>query len=469
MRRVLVGCVIAILASSLAHGQSAARTRTTVLIRGVSIVDVVGGLLKTNMTIVVRGDRIVQVTSSAGTSSSPNAEIVDAPGTFAIPGLWDMHVHTFFVGRRDWSAAGRDVILPLFIANGVTGVRDMGSDLDRVLRARQEVGQGTLLGPHMVVAGPMLDGPGTAYRSVIQVSPSDARTAVDTLKQRGVDFIKVQSRLSRDAYLAIADESRRKGLTFVGHVPDAVLTTDAITAGQRSFEHLIGIFEGSSTLEDDFVRGHAKSLAAFLDTFDSQKEAALIRRLAAARTWQCPTLFWERVGYLADQPNIMSDADARYVPSLWSDTYWPSIAADIVKSAEPFAVRERFIEHELGVVKRLHDAGIPFLAGTDTPSGIDLIPGFSLHHELERFVAAGFTPLEALQTATINPARFLGRLNDFGTVEPGRIADLVLLTADPTKDIRNTRKIWAVVAAGQYLSRADLDHVLSRVEVAAQK
>jgi imidazolonepropionase-like amidohydrolase len=135
---------------------------------------------------------------------------------------------------------------------------------------------------------------------------------------------------------------------------------------------------------------------------------------------------------------------------------------------DPLDVRKQFVEHELGIIARLKKAGVPFLAGTDTPAGVGIVPGWSLHRELERFVAAGFTPLEALQTATINPAKFLDRTADFGTVEKGKIADLVLLDANPLVDIANTRKIAAVVANGKYLSRADLDKILADVEMYAK-
>jgi imidazolonepropionase-like amidohydrolase len=167
-----------------------------------------------------------------------------------------------------------------------------------------------------------------------------------------------------------------------------------------------------------------------------------------------------------DAIDVTKDPDGRYAPASWREKTWPTFAAGIMKDldTDPLAVRQKFVEHELGIVQRLDRAGVPFLAGTDTPAGVDVIPGPSLHHELERFVAAGFTPLEALQTATINPAKFMGRLADFGTVEKGRIADLVLLDANPLDDIRNTRRIAAVVANGRYLSRADLDRILADVE-----
>jgi imidazolonepropionase-like amidohydrolase len=441
--------------------------RQAIAFTHVTVIDVTGGPSQPNMTVVIGGDRIARIGKSEVERVPKKTRVVDARGKFLIPGLWDMHVHTFF---GTWVPGGRQITLPLFIANGITGVRDMGSDLDSILDARSEIAQGKLLGPRMVVAGPMLDGPKTPFPASIAITtPEDARRAVDMLKSRGVDFIKVQSYMPRAAYFAVASESKKQAITFVGHVPDAIRAIEASNAGQKSFEHLIGIFEGSSTAEDELLTGH-KSPGRFLATYDASKEAALIRLLAKNQTWQCPTLYWERGQWLVDVIDVSKDPDAKYAPVFWREKSWPKFTASIIKGldTDPLPVREKFVQHELDIVKKLHQAGVPFLAGTDGPAGVDVLPGFSLHRELQRFVAAGFTPLEALQTATINPARFLGKLGDMGTVEQGKIADLVLLDANPLEDIGNTRNINAVIASGRYYSRSDLDQILSEVEATAK-
>ena len=435
----------------------------SLILAHVTVIDTVGGSTQPDATVVIDGSRIVSVGPSAQAKVPPGARTVDGSGKFLVPGFWDMHVHTFF---GDWVPGGREVTLPLFVAFGVTGARDMGSDLEPILAARADVARGALLGPRLVVSGPMLDGPKSSFPAALKIaSPEDGRRAVRMLKGRGVDFIKIQSYVPRDAYLAIAEECRRQKIAFEGHVPDAVRAAEASNAGQASFEHLIGVFEGSSTAEDAFLSG-PKGPAKFLETYDAGREADLAKLLARNRTWQCPTLFWERGQWLVDAIDVSQDPDGIYAPASWRQKTWPTFTADILKNldTDPLDVRRKFVEHELGIVRRLDAAGIPFLAGTDTPAGVDVIPGPSLHHELERFVAAGFTPLQALQTATLQPAKFLGRLSDFGTVATGRIADLVLLEANPLDDIRNTRKIAAVVANGRYLSRVDLDRLLASVE-----
>jgi len=240
-------------------------------------------------------------------------------------------------------------------------------------------------------------------------------------------------------------------------------------AGQKSFEHLIGIFEGSSPLEDKFLSGK-KLENEFLSTYDPSRAAALFALLAKNQTWQCPTLVWERGGNLIEMQDFSHDARAKYVPAEWKDVTWKRFTEAVHEmNVDDLGTRQRFVEKELDVVRAMHKAGVPFLAGTDTPPGVYIFPGFSLHEELQRFVAAGFTPLEALQTATLNPARFLGMEDKLGTVEKGKIADLVLLDANPLDDIHNTQKIAGVVANGRYFSRADLDKVLADVEKAALK
>jgi imidazolonepropionase-like amidohydrolase len=301
-------------------------------------------------------------------------------------------------------------------------------------------------------------------------TPEDAHRAVADLKRRGADFIKLQSLIPREAVFAIAEEAKKQEIAFEGHVPDAVRASEMSEAGMKSFEHLIGIFEGSSPAEDEFLKGN-KTEGKFLATFDPSRGAALAAMLAKNQTWQCPTLVWERGGNLIDVSDFAKDERVKYVPASWKNKTWKRFADEITQGygTDDLATRKKFIEKELEVVGMLHKAGVPFLAGTDTPAGVHIFPGYSLHEELQRFVAAGFTPLEALQTATINPALFFGMEDRAGTVEKGKFADLVLLSANPLEDIGNTQRIAAVILNGQYIRRADLDKMLGRVEATAHR
>jgi imidazolonepropionase-like amidohydrolase len=443
-------------------------TAQTLTITHVTVIDTVTGKAQPDTTVTIHGNRIAGIARSS--QHNPKAgQIVDARGEYLIPGLWDMHTHVYFDAT---AGDGTDLILPLFLANGVTGIRDMGSELDTVLEARDQIATHRRFGPRMVVSGPMLDGPKSTYKAVIPIStPEDGRKAVDMLKSRGVDFIKVQSGVPRDAYFAIAEESKKVRIVFEGHVPDEVRAAEAVSAGQLTFEHLIGIFEASSPDEDKYLTGK-KGPGMFLESYDPAREAKIIQLLAKNHVWQCPTLFWERGQWLVDAIDYTRDPDLPYAGHTWVTKQWPGLQASIMKSldTDPLPVRERFVAHELDIVRKLHAANVPFLAGTDTPAGVDVLPGISLHLELQRFVAAGFTPLEALQTATLGPADFYNKRSDFGTIETGRIADLVLLEANPLQNITNTRKIAGVVADGQYLSKNDLDQLRTRLkQVAATK
>jgi imidazolonepropionase-like amidohydrolase len=445
-----------------------AQTPPPLAITNVTVIDTTGGPNQPGMTVLVEGDRITTVGQTAAVQFPSGSRTVDGTGRYLIPGLWDMHIHAFF---GEWVPGGREVTLPLLLANGVTGARDMGSDLEPILDARRDVASGKLPGPRLVVSGPMLDGPKSQFPSSISLAtPEDGRRAVAMLTGRGVDFLKIQSYVPHDAYLAVADECRKRRVVFAGHVPDKVRTAEACDAGQKSFEHLIGVFEASSTAESQFLT-EKKGPARFLETFDSKKEAALFRRLAAGPTWQCPTLYWERGQWLVDVIDVSRDPHLKYAPASWKQKTWPEFKKGILRdlATDPLPIREKFVRHELEIVDRMRRASIPFLAGTDTPAGVGVLPGVSLHQELERFVDAGFTPLQALQTATLHPAIYLERRPDFGTIETGRVADLVLLDADPTSDIRNTRRISAVVANGRYFSRQDLDRMLGEVEAYARR
>ncbi|HTZ57913.1 MAG TPA: amidohydrolase family protein [Acidobacteriaceae bacterium] len=445
-----------------------ASAQQTLWITHVTVIDTVRGETRPDTTLQIQGDRIIGMAASA--SITPKAgRIIDARGEYLIPGLWDMHTHVYFDST---AADGTDLVLPLFLANGITGIRDMGSKLDDVLEARDRINAHGLLGPRMVVSGPMLDGPKSTYKAVIPIATSeDGRKAVDLLKSRGTDFVKVQSGVPRDAYFAIAAEAKLVGIPFEGHVPDAIRASEAVAAGQLTFEHLIGIFEASSPDEDKYLTGK-KTVGMFLATYDPAREAKLIQLLAKNHVWQCPTLYWERGQWLVDAIDYTRDPDLAYAGHSWVVQQWPKSQASILKTldTDPLPVREKFVEHELDIVRKLHAAHVPFLAGTDTPAGVDVIPGISLHLELQRFVAAGFTPLEALQTATLNPADFYNRRADFGTVQIGRIADLVLLRANPLENIANTRSIAGVIADGRYFSNSDLEELRARLrQLAASK
>ncbi len=324
----------------------------TLSIIHVNVIDTITGEVRPDSTVTLAGNRISGVIATRGPAPS-SGKVVDGRGKYLIPGLWDMHTHVYF----DRTAADADdLILPLFIANGVTSIRDMGSSLDAVLRAREQIASHHLLGPRMIVSGPMLDGPHSTYKAAIAITTTaDGRAAVDMLKQRGVDFVKVQSGVPREAYFAIADEAKKVGIPFEGHVPDAIRASEAVSSGQRTFEHLIGIFEASSPDETKYLTG-TKSPGLFLASYDPVREAAIIRLLAEHNVWQCPTLFWERGQWLVDVIDYTKDPNLSFAAHSWVVDQWPQSRDAILHSldTDPISIREQFVTHELDLVRKLN-------------------------------------------------------------------------------------------------------------------
>jgi imidazolonepropionase-like amidohydrolase len=409
----------------------------TTTIDNVTIVDVTTGRLQPRRTIVIEGKRIARIENSS--SATRASATLDGTGMFVIPGLWDMHIHAYFTNDTARFHGTSNVMFPLFIVNGVTGVRDLRSNLEATLAARDSVVAHQLIGPRMLVSGPMIDGPTSRYAAAIKIAtPDEARAAVRMLKERGVDLIKAQSLIPRDAYFAMAEEANRLGIPFEGHVPNSITAMEAITARQRSFEHLIGVRDTAS---------------------------ALIAALAQNKVWQCPTVI-NSVGTAAD---FLSDPGLPF----WlrqSVEGWRRTAVNQAAATDSAAQASlQRADRRLAFIKRLHDLKIPFLAGTDAPAGYDLVPGASIHRELQLFVRAGLTPLQALQTATLNPALYFGKSAEWGTVAPGKAADLVVLAGNPLLDIANTRRVAAVVADGRYYSPRELDRMRLRIMELAGK
>jgi imidazolonepropionase-like amidohydrolase len=406
----------------------------------VTVIDMTGAPAKTDMTVMITGDRIYALGKTGKVRVPKGVKVVDGTGKFLIPGLWDMHVHL--------EISGKEASFPLYIANGITGLRDMGGSMDLINRWRQQITQGSLLAPRIVAAGYILDGspPEWPLRIVVK-NEAEARQAVRSLKSSGVNFIKVHNLLSREAYFAIADEAKRQGLTFAGHVPVAVTATEASNAGQRSIEHLSGL----------------------PSTYDDENARTLFALFVKNGTWQCPTLVALRGIAFLNDTDFTNDPRIRYIqPSVQES--WAFQINTFFKSRTPEAIAaaKMSVQGNFRQVGAMRSAGVEFMAGTDV--GFPYIfPGFSLHDELVLLVQAGLTPMEALQAATRNPAKYLRLLDLLGTVEKGKIANLVLLEANPLENIRNTQKIAAVVLNGKLLSKELLQKMLSDAEALASK
>lgn len=476
--------IIALLLILLSHGLLFAQPAVTPPARPfvfthVTVIDVTGAPSKSDMTVIVVGDRIAAVGKTGKLRIPRDAQIVDATGKFLIPGLWDMHVHALNKPRSE-------TLLPLLVANGITGIRDMAThtSLEEVNKWKREIGAGSRIGPRIVAAGRLLDGPNPQFPTVAIAikDEAQARNAVRLMKEQGADFIKVYSSLPRDAFYAIVDEAKKQGLPFAGHLPTSVTACEASNAGQKSFEHMLGWFESCSTKEARIeqrenstrpARGQSGPVLAFIkqvddaESFDDKKAIELTKIFLKNDTWLTPTLSAREAATYVDEKISGNDLRLKYIPPAMKES-WKGSNIFSRATTEQLAKLKSGFPTKLKAINRVHRAGGRFLAGTDT--GVPYIfPGFSLHDELALFVKAELTPLNALQTATINPAKFLGREKELGTIEKGKLADLVLLDANPLTDIANTTKINAVVANGRLFDRKALDKILADVEAGANK
>jgi hypothetical protein len=401
------------------------------------------------MSLVVVDGRIAAIGPATRVRVPANADILDGSGKYLIPGLWNMHVHL-------GAYADGKAVMSTLLAQGITGVRDMGSPLDDILRLRQETSDGTIPGPRMVVAGPLVQGP-LPFQMPVFISVKDAaaaRATVDMLQKRGVDFIKVQDAIPHDIYFAVADQARIDHIPFAGHIPPTVLAGEASDIGQHSIEHLGGRFWGvllgtsadQSLLHAQEVQLYQDILTALerkepppvsnmrstftravVERYDPQKAAGLIRRFRKNGTWQCPTLV--------------------VLHTLWADTAAQYTSEDLLWA-------DRLLARNAELIFMMQRAGVGILAGTDLPPNTR---NGTIHDELAYLVDAGLTPMQALQTATRNAANFLGKLDSLGTIGRNKAADLVLLDANPLADIHNTARISAVIARGQIAFRNALD------------
>jgi imidazolonepropionase-like amidohydrolase len=447
------------------------------VITHVTVIDATGSPPQQDMTLLIADQRIATLGPSKSTVIPRGAQILDATGKFLIPGLADMHLHLTGAGEPGGS---REFIIPLLLANGITTVRDMGGYLESLIPLRQEISQGKRLGPQIFFAGPYLDGNPPSFQPSLVVTNSDEASAdVHSLIQRGVDFIKVQSILSRDAYFAIAADCRREHITFVGHVPDRVTAAEASDAGQKSIEHLTGVLRACSNDEPRLLRkqflmtpkrktpeqSHARQLAwqrELLQSYSEKNVGELLDKFIRNHTWQVPTLILlKNDAFPTPESDPSLDSRRKYVPQHFLEG-WVKGTKDRDKGTTPqeFELRKELLAKSIQIVGKMQSAGVHLMAGTDTIAPY-VFPGSALHEELALLAQAGLTPMQALQTATKNPAEFLGELQTQGTIEPGKFADLLLLDANPLMDIRNTQKIRALVLRGKLLDRTALDELLA--------
>ncbi len=429
MKTIVLLGVLGVAAAGVPAGE-AQRRNETIAITNVTVIDVVSGGQQHGVTVLIKAGQIADI--GRGIRVPAGAMRVDGTGKFLIPGLWDMHSHNQASGAES---------LELHLANGVVGTRDMGADLEFILPLRDRIRRGEVRGPEIVAAGPMLDNAPADWPFRRRVTNAqEAREAVRDLKKRGVDLIKIHNHTPRDVFFAIADEAPKLGLPFAGHVPLAVTIDEAAGSGIKSIEH----FSESRVFRE---------CAGKTQPYDAERCRPMFDKLAANHMWHTPTL-----GFFRALPDVFSGKPMPHAE--YASESLLAFTARMIESVKLDEGALRFLRSmsktTLTVIRDMLPRGNMFLAGCDGG-----VPGFCLHDELQALTEAGLSPLQALQSATINPARVLGREKTQGTIAIGKRADIVLLDQDPRIDIGNTRRINAVIAGGLLYSKADIDRMIA--------
>lgn len=441
-------------------------SRETLAFVNVAVVPMDSAHVEMAQTVIVRDGRIADVGAVAQIDVPESAFVIDGRGRYLMPGLADMHVHL------DSEDPG---MLSVFLANGVTTVRNMSGNA-KLLELREKIDNGDLPGPTIYTTGPILDGNPPAFPgSVVVTTPAQAAKEVEAEKEAGFDAIKVLDNLSPEVYGAILNAAQEHGLPVYGHVPWRVGIEPALGGGQTSFEHmtdwmhallpkdsparhsLLGILAGEQpmTFQGYMVQPFRNA--------DKARIPDLVARSAAAGVWFCPTLVVSRrLTSTADELHALRSLSAiKFAPpSQWA--YWDAMQAAVKsQKPDPLAMKAGF-NTMLESVGALHKAGVGLLVGTDTPNPF-VVPGFSVHEELQNFVAAGLKPYEAIRAATLDAAEFLGASGEFGIVAVGRRADLILADANPLEDVGNVAHRVGVSVRGRWFSEEDLRVLLNEL------
>ena len=431
-----VGTAIVFMFVAALRAQGPGRTAA---IQNVTVIDTYTGTRLADQTVLIEGNQITRVGAAATLSVPAGARRIDGRGKFLIPGLWQMHGHDLQHYGIDYGASMAP--FQLFIANGVTGLRDMGSTLDQLFVGKKRIQESAIAAPRIVAAGPLLEGPQTpnppdSPNAALMIGlgwPGEGRLIVDALVLAGVDLLKIHGNMTPDTYYAVASEAKRKNIPFAGHVPAGVNIVEASDAGQVSIEHV-------APLSAQCVQQGPQGA-----DIDVPKCQAVLERLRANGTFWGPTLLGE-MPLTADHPNVAEER-MRYVKAAKRRTF-PKFPSEV----SPAAAARYTLSQRL--TRMAADAGVRMIVSSDSSGGVRL-SGFSAIDELVLLVEAGVKPLDALRAGTLNPALLLKKESSLGSVTAGKLADLVLLDGDPLGDIRNLRRIAAVIADGRVFESSE--------------
>jgi hypothetical protein len=444
--------------------------QSSITIRHINIVDVKTGAIRPDQMINIKGNRIEFIGNDTDNNRKNSESEINGTNKYLIPGLWDMHAHDI-----GWLIpnASKDFITPIMLANGITGFRDMWGSTEAIA-LRDSVNRNLVIAPRMFVGSSIVNGPRIFLRGTITLSSvNQVPAVVDSLQGQGYDFIKVYSYFRHDLFFALAKYCKEKHMRFEGHVPIGVTAEDASKAGMESIEHLFGlrksfsiktrplIMQWENEMLDTTISQFSVLLKSESSTlpFDTTTAKQVTATLIKNHTWIVPTLV-TAIGYTFNRDTLMKSTTLNYVPKDLRQ-YW-------YDARGMTAFEKDMFQDFLQMFSFLHKQGVMILAGTDNENPF-VVPGFSLHDELELYIKAGLSPLEALQTATLNPAIFMHKENELGTVARGKLADLVILDENPLVDIKNTRSINAVIMNGHLIDKDQINKLLEQLKERALK
>lgn len=455
-----------------------AAERADVIIRHAAVIDVAGARVLPDQAVALRGEDIVAVGPDAEIAARWQAgRSIEGRGRFLIPGLWDMHVH--FGGGQALIEENK-ALLPLYVAHGITSIRDASGDLPvQVLEWREAIQAGKLAGPQLFTSGAKIEGIQPVWKGTLEVGDeAGVDAALERLRRDRVDFVKItDSTLTPPLFLHALSRAREAGLRTSGHIPMALTVAQAVDAGIRSLEHIDYAYKagvkGEAAIADDFAAGRidrAEANRRLREGFDRQTALAAYRNLAAKDVFVTPTLNGGRIIDFLDVDDHQDDDYLAYIGPGLRATYAWRVERAAKATPEQIAARHAHYRQLAAVLPLLQEAGVTIMAGTDAGFLNSYnYPGIGLHEELSLYVKEGLTPAQALASATRAGPAWFGRLDRYGAIEAGKAADLVLLDANPLEDIRATRAIHAVVLRGAVHEHADLDRMLdeARRQVAA--
>lgn len=452
-----------------------------VCIENVSIIDAENGQLD-HQTVIIQNGKISKVSPTASLTLSKENNIIDGNGKYLIPGLWDAHVHFAYIEELAPS------MFDLFLGYGITSVRDTGGRIDFVKSWKEKALENPTDAPRLMIAGPLLDGlpnvydgsdPGHPPLSVGLGSVDDVIAKVNELETQGIDLLKAYEMLSEEQFITVAKMGKEKGLKVTGHVPLSMDVMSASNAGLNSMEHMRNLELSCASNADELLREriellelekntegaalrskiHQQQRETAVHNYDENKADEILATLAKNDTWQIPTLTLNTgmSNRHFSKPALLETF--KYLPDSVEKNWKNSIASLEKMEVTPF--QDEYAKWSTAMVGKIHAAEIPIMAGTDTPIFF-LTPGYSLHEELVSLVKAGLSPIEAIKSATVNPAKYFKMENELGLVKENMWADLILLDANPLEDINNTKSIHTVIKQGKVYHREELDAILER-------